>query len=88
MAGRGRPKKDKKRVTFYLKPETDENLKKMAKFLGVPKSDLLDDLVSDATNSFLRIIENKDGITTAAMLEVIADKIKELSNELKSIKTK
>ena len=88
MSNRGRPKKDKKRVTFYLKPETDENLKKMAKFLGVSKSDLLDDLVSEATFSFLKIIENKDEIVTVAMLEVIADKMKELSQELKTIKTK
>lgn len=79
-------KTERKRYTFYLRPEVNDNLDKMSKFLGVPKSRLLEDLIDDASKSFLKIVEDGKTLSVAAMLEVLADKLKDVSTDLKGMK--
>jgi hypothetical protein len=76
----------KMRVTFYLDENVNEKLNKMAKLLGEPKSNLVNDLIDEATTSFFKILnEGKDAIVPA-IFDVLADKLKEVSNEMKGVK--
>jgi len=70
------------RKTITMSVEVDEKLKKMAKILHTPQSEIIEDLVDEAATTFLQLYENaKEKGLYASSLKVIGDKLNELANE-------
>lgn len=78
-------KKEKVRINFYLDKDVSERLEKMSKLLGVSKSKLVNDLVDDASKSFFEVLNSGKEKLVPSVLNVLADKLKDLSNEFQGV---
>jgi len=80
--------KDKKiRRSFSLSPKAVENLSKMAKLLHTSQSELLDDMILNASENFFKLfnVAKDKGIYSSA-LKVVAGELEKLADEFDSMK--
>jgi exosome complex RNA-binding protein Rrp42 (RNase PH superfamily) len=77
----------KVRKTIILDPKVDEDLKRMAKVLGVNQSQLVNDLVKEASTSFFKLFD-KAKITGlySSSLKVISEQLDTLAKEFENNK--
>ena len=79
---------DKKiRRSFSLSPKAVENLSKMAKLLHTSQSELLDDMILNASENFFKLFnEAKDKGIYSSVLKVVAGELEKLADEFDSMK--
>jgi len=78
-------KSQKVRVNFYLDRDVADRLEKMSKLLGVSKSSLVNDLIDDASRSFFDVLNNGKDKLIPSVLNVLADKLKDVSKEFQGV---
>jgi len=76
--------KKKKACAFTLDIEVSEQVDKVSRTLGMNKSHLVNDILKDSLKAFQYLFEPDKTMTMSGALQYIAEKMKELEDEIKA----
>lgn len=76
--------KRKKQITFTLDLELIDKIDKVSRTLGTNKSHLVNDILKDSLTAFEYLFEPDKTMTVIGAMQYLAEKMKELENEIKA----
>lgn len=76
--------KNKKACTFTLDIEVSDKIDKVSRTLGTNKSHLVNDILKDSLTAFEYLFEPDKTMTVSGAMQYLAEKMKELENEIKA----
>lgn len=78
MAGR------KKQITFTVDIELIDKIEKISRTIGMKKSHLVNDILKDSLSAFEYLFQPDKTMTMSGALQYLAEKMKELEDEIKA----
>ena len=78
MAGR------KKQITFTVDIELIDKIEKISRTIGMKKSHLVNDILKDSLSAFEYLFQPDKTMTMSGALQYLAEKMKELEDEVKA----